>query len=220
MVQDRIPELGDKFCLTDDHEVLTTNGWVNIKDITVEHKVLQRNSTTGIGEWVNPNETFKFDCVENVDKLYNFISKNRRLVVTAEHRLWTTNGFIKAKDAIKPIIMGDEVSEEEFILSDVSTKSCKVYCISVPSEVFLVRYKDKSPIWTGNSNRHGQKGTIGALLRGHDMPRTESGIIPDMIMNPHAIPSRMTIAQNLEQLLGKTAALSGAIGDVTSFMND
>jgi DNA-directed RNA polymerase II subunit RPB2 len=70
------------------------------------------------------------------------------------------------------------------------------------------------------SNRHGQKGTIGALLRGHDMPRTESGIVPDMIMNPHAIPSRMTIAQNLEQLLGKTAALSGGIGDGTSFMND
>ena len=70
------------------------------------------------------------------------------------------------------------------------------------------------------SNRHGQKGTIGAMLRGHDMPRTESGLVPDMIMNPHAIPSRMTIAQNLEQLLGKTAALSGGIGDGTSFMND
>jgi len=70
------------------------------------------------------------------------------------------------------------------------------------------------------SNRHGQKGTIGAMLRGYDMPRTESGLVPDMVMNPHAIPSRMTIAQNLEQLMGKTAALSGGIGDGTSFMND
>jgi DNA-directed RNA polymerase II subunit RPB2 len=221
VVQDRMPELGDKFCLTDDHEVLTDNGWINIKDITTAHKVLQRNKETGKGEWVNPLETFIFDVYDNEDKLYNFTSKNRKLVVTAEHRLWTNNGFIKAKDVYSnPIIMGDETVQEEFKLETIFMKDCKVYCISVPSEVFLVRYKDKEPIWTGNSNRHGQKGTIGAMLRGHDMPRTESGIIPDMIMNPHAIPSRMTIAQNLEQLLGKTAALSGAIGDGTSFMND
>jgi DNA-directed RNA polymerase II subunit RPB2 len=70
------------------------------------------------------------------------------------------------------------------------------------------------------SNRHGQKGTIGAMLRGHDMPRTINGIVPDMIMNPHAIPSRMTIAQNLEQLLGKAVGAAGAVGDGTAFMND
>lgn len=70
------------------------------------------------------------------------------------------------------------------------------------------------------SNRHGQKGTINILLRGHDMPRTASGIVPDMIMNPHAIPSRMTMGQNLEQLLGKSAAINGAVGDATAFMND
>jgi DNA-directed RNA polymerase II subunit RPB2 len=70
------------------------------------------------------------------------------------------------------------------------------------------------------SNRHGQKGTIGAMLRSHDMPRTKDGLVPDMIMNPHAIPSRMTIAQNLEQLFGKVAGLTGTIADATAFMND
>ena len=111
-----------------------------------------------------------------------------------------------------PVVNGSEDSE-------IIQFSGNVYCIEVPSHVFYVRRNGK-PVWTGNSNRHGQKGTIGALLRGYDMPRTESGLVPDMIMNPHAIPSRMTIAQNLEQLLGKTAALTGAIGDGTSFMND
>lgn len=220
VVQDRMPELGDKFCLTDDHEVLTTDGWINIKDVSTTHTVLQLNRQSGKSEWINPTDRFEFENKENVDKLYTFTSNSRKLVVTSEHRLWTSNGFIKARDVNGPIVMGDENKQEEFILESVQTKDCKVYCISVPSEVFLVRYKDKEPVWTGNSNRHGQKGTIGAMLRGHDMPRTESGIVPDMIMNPHAIPSRMTIAQNLEQLLGKTAALSGAIGDGTSFMND
>ena len=70
------------------------------------------------------------------------------------------------------------------------------------------------------SNRHGQKGTIGMLVRGHDMPRTIDGLVPDMIMNPHAIPSRMTIAQLIETIFGKTASHYGAIANGTAFMND
>lgn len=94
-----------------------------------------------------------------------------------------------------------------------------VHCIEVPSHIFYVRLNGKC-VWTGNSNRHGQKGTIGMMFPAVDMPRTASGIVPDVIVNPHSIPSRMTIAQVLEQLFGKAAATHGAIGDATSFMNE
>jgi DNA-directed RNA polymerase II subunit RPB2 len=70
------------------------------------------------------------------------------------------------------------------------------------------------------STRHGQKGTIGMLIRAHDMPRTASGMVPDMIVNPHCMPSRMTMAQLLESLLGKAVPTLGAIGDATAFMNE
>lgn len=70
------------------------------------------------------------------------------------------------------------------------------------------------------SNRHGQKGTIGMLIRSYDMPRTKEGIPVDMIMNPHAIPSRMTVAQLVEAIVGKAAPALGTVGNGTLFMND
>jgi len=95
----------------------------------------------------------------------------------------------------------------------------KVYCVSVPSEVFLVR-RDGCITWTGNSTRHGQKGTTGALLTSCDMPFTSSGIQPDVIMNPNAIPSRMTIAQLLEALFSKVGALECNHIDGTPFQDN
>ena len=67
------------------------------------------------------------------------------------------------------------------------------------------------------SSRHGQKGTIGNIIPECDMPYTASGVKPDIIINPHAIPSRMTIAQLKETVLGKTLLELGLFGDGTSF---
>tara|TARA_B110000259_G_C14034207_1_gene408375 strand:- start:4811 stop:9541 length:4731 start_codon:yes stop_codon:yes gene_type:complete len=97
----------------------------------------------------------------------------------------------------------------------------KVYISITPNGYKLVKItisKVRIPeVGDKFASRAAQKGTVGMVYDQEDMPWTQDGVVPDIIINPHAIPSRMTINQLMESVLGKSCALEGEFGDSTPF---
>uniref|UniRef100_A0A6C0EYQ4 DNA-directed RNA polymerase n=1 Tax=viral metagenome TaxID=1070528 RepID=A0A6C0EYQ4_9ZZZZ len=104
-------------------------------------------------------------------------------------------------------------TEESYIDKNFIDRNGDGYCIAK----VRIRTSRKPVIGDKLSSRHGQKGTVGNIIPESDMPFTANGMRPDIIINPHAIPSRMTIGQLKETLLGKVLVQLGLFGDGTSF---
>jgi DNA-directed RNA polymerase II subunit RPB2 len=130
------------------------------------------------------------------------------------------------------VLVGKYIQDKKGNIQD-SSLTCQVWTSGIVESVIItvnpqgfsmvkVRItQDRIPEFGDKfSTRHGQKGTIGMIYRAQDMPRTADGLVPDMIVNPHCIPSRMTIAQLMEMLFGWVCYKSSTIGDATTFTSD
>ena len=84
----------------------------------------------------------------------------------------------------------------------------------------LVRHTRRPEVGDKFSSRHGQKGVCGTILQQSDFPFSERGVCPDLIMNPHGFPSRMTVGKMIELLGGKAGLEDGRFHDGTAFGGD
>ena len=144
------------------------------------------------------------------------------------------NGLIKENTKMddKKIVIGKVKTSEssEFTDQSISPKKGQLGIVdksymTVGEEGFRIakiRIREERIPAIGDkmASRAGQKGTIGLIIPEADMPFTEDGIRPDLIINPHAIPSRMTIGQLVECIVGKACCNLGGFGDCTGFINE
>jgi len=146
---------------------------------------------------------------------YGFIKKDQRItdkdiIIGKVNKVQGEDGTYYIDSSIKPKKNTKGFIERVFVdINENDKKLCKV-CIR---EERIPEVGDKF------SSRAGQKGTIGMVVNQEDMPFTKDGIVPDIIVNPHAIPSRMTIGQLIEAVFGKLAACKAFIADASPFTN-
>jgi hypothetical protein len=205
------------------------------KSITATSKIVSQNERTIFGnpikmkeEGINVLGIKKRDYTYINDKGFikegTYIPQGQEVIIV---------GMLSVKEVYKEVKRGVFIEQvKETIYTDVSISTDnslygtvdKVYISNKlsgeDSIICKVRFlKIKKPEYGDkHASRHGQKGVLGMVIPEENMPFTKDGIKPDIIINPHAIPSRMTIGHLVECIFAKMCCLDGLLGDATVFI--
>jgi DNA-directed RNA polymerase beta subunit len=151
--------------------------------------------------------TYKINKYEGESSVY------KGQTITHNAHMWCI-GINTTKN--RPEVNHGHCSKQDGQTERLYNAKVKVYCLEVPEHVMYVRRNGKS-CWVCNSSRAGNKNIFGLTVPQADMPITESGLTPDLIINPHSIPTRMTLAQLFETVLTKLCAKKGIFIDGTVY---
>ena len=187
--------------------------------VSTHYKTLkeQCNKNHSTGE----EEVFCCPDKEDISKQFNYDKLNKDGFVDK-------NTYVKAGDIIVGKIMPKKIKGKiHNIDTSVALKQNEEGIVDITyNEInnegyafakIRIRNHRKPAVGDKLASSIAQKASIGMIYNSEDMPYTKDGIVPDLIMNPHAIPSRMTIAQLMECVLGKVACIEGNIEDCTPY---
>lgn len=210
--------------------IATSDGWNQEDAVTFNKASIDRGIFAGFQASEITTEKGKNEIFGDIDEAITEGIKSRasyeKLVngIVREGTIINPNDVVIAKSVIVTPGPGSHYTRrDKSIIYNGPEPAIVVQVIESVNQnhdkFITVKYKSLREPSIGNkfSSRVGQKSTISMIFRQSDMWRTESGAIPDVIMNPHAIPSRMTIGQLLEGVLGKISAIKGCISDCTIF---
>ena len=220
--------------------IATYTGYNQEDSIILNRSSVQRGLFTStfyrtLKEQCNKNlSTGEEEIFCNPTEMESFVNKPQNYDKIDEHGFVSENTFVEAGDVIIGKCMPQKTSTSFFHKDNsITMKNNEIGYIdmSCTNDNYFkntsadgysfckikIRNFREPTIGDKLSSNHAQKGSIGVMYSQEDLPYTKDGLVPDIIINPHAIPSRMTIAQLIETIMGKACASLGTVGNATPF---
>lgn len=175
-------------------------------------RVVDSESESHLGE-----DAYKIIGDDNLPEVETFVDRDTVLIAKA-----SPPKFIE-DTADFGLVEEKYEDRSSFVNKNKEGNIDKVYLTS-DGEAKMIKVKVRASMSPENgdkfSSKHGQKGVVGIVANEADMPVSSRGIIPDLILNPHSIPSRQTIGDLLEMVGGKSASLNGQVVDGTPYSSE